>query len=66
MIFHHDPAGCDKALYEFHRETKNFLRRRKNTYQPFSGTRPEKERTAFDENYPEQISLSYDGLTLEA
>tara|TARA_B100001123_G_scaffold447345_1_gene604567 strand:+ start:976 stop:2073 length:1098 start_codon:yes stop_codon:yes gene_type:complete len=65
VIFHHDPSACDKALYEFHRATKNFLRRRKNTYRPFSGARPEKERAALDESYPEQISLSYDGLILE-
>jgi phosphoribosyl 1,2-cyclic phosphodiesterase len=68
-IFHHDPAGSDKALYDFHRETKNFLLRRKDTYRrPFTNppVLPSRvQSNQLDERYPSAISLSYDGLIIE-
>ena len=64
-IFHHDPAGSDKDLYDFHRGTKNFLHRRKNTYLPFAEQRGKSEGHEMDERYPEKITLSYDGLVIE-
>ena len=66
VIFHHDPSGTDKALYDFHRETKNFLHRRKNTYLPHAeGQDDSAQVNDLDERFPEQITLSYDGLTIE-
>ncbi|MFP6900070.1 MAG: MBL fold metallo-hydrolase [Opitutales bacterium] len=64
-IFHHDPAGSDKDLFDFHRGTKNFLRRRKNTYLPFTEVGGKSQGGEIDERYPEQITLSYDGLVIE-
>lgn len=67
-LFHHDPAGSDKDLFDFHRETKNFLLRRRNTYRPFTTSSPASKRSAsneLDERYPAKITLSHDGLTIE-
>ncbi|MBO93471.1 MAG: hypothetical protein CMI32_01045 [Opitutales bacterium] len=63
-LFHHDPSGTDKALYDFHRETKSFLLRRKNTYRPFAQSKDEQV-DELDERFPEQITFSHDGLTIE-
>ncbi len=64
-IFHHDPAGSDKNLARFLRETRNFLHRRKNTNLPVKNAGPGAEPFGLDERFPEEISLSYDGLIIE-
>ena len=64
-IFHHDPAASDKQLAGFLRETKNFLHRRKNTSMPRKKDKDDKEVVELDEGFPEEISLSYDGLIIE-
>ena len=69
-LFHHDPSGSDKVLYDIHRETKNFLLRRRNTYRrPFDTNAPmlpaRSNTNELDERFPSEITLSYDGLTIE-
>ena len=64
-IFHHDPAASDKALDGFLRETKSFLRRRKNTYLTVPEEQDDPKSFQLDERFPDHIILSYDGLVLK-